>query len=138
MAFRMLWACVRPKGSPAASPRLSGKAGHASACLTRALFSDPCSLSILQTLNHVLNLMYTASLSELIHEILASFKLPQVLPLTSAGPRFHLMGPFASEKLNTCPSSCKTEVLVQSQALPFYLPLAHKTYKIICFYLGLN
>lgn len=122
------------------SPSRSSKTGQTSNCIARVLFSYPCRPSILQTLSHVFNFMYTTSLTELIHEILALFKLPQVLPLTPVGPRFHLMGLFTSEKLNTCPSVCKTEVLVAKprHTLPFYLLLAWRTYKMICFYLDLH
>lgn len=113
------------------------KTGQTSNCIARVLFSYSCRPFLLQTLSHVFNFMYTSSLTELIHEILALFKLPQVLPLTPVGPRFHLMGLFTSEKLNTCPSVCKTEDLGAKprHTLPCYLLLACRTHKIVCFYL---
>lgn len=95
----------------------NSKTGQTSNCTARVLFSYPCRPSILQTLSHVFNFMYTSSLTELIHEILALFKLPQVLPLTPFGPRFHLMGLFTSEKLNTCPSVCEMKSQQQSQGI---------------------
>lgn len=122
------------------SPSCNSKAGQTSNCVASVLFSYPCRSSILQTLSHVFNFMYTSSLTELIHEILALFKLPQVLPLTPIGPRFHLMWLFTSEKLNTHPSICKTEVFAAKprHKLPLCLSLACRTYKIIYFYLDLN
>lgn len=104
----------------------------------KALFFCPRRPSVLQTLSHVF--MYTSSLTELIHEILALFKLPQVLPLIPFRPRFHLMGLFTSEKLNTCPSVCKTEfpTAKPKHTLPFYLLLACQTYKIVCFPFDFN
>lgn len=122
------------------SPSCNSKTGQTSNCVARVLFPYPCRPSILQTLSHVFNFTYTSSLTELIHEILALFKLPQVLPLTPVGPRFHLMGLFTSEKLNTCPSICKTEVLAAKprHTMPFYLLPACRTHETICFYLALN
>lgn len=93
------------------SPSPNSKAGQTSNCITRVLFLYPCGPSILQTLSHVFNFMHTSSLTELIHEILALFKLPWVLPSTPVGRRFHLMGVFTSEKLNTCPGICKESSL---------------------------
>lgn len=86
------------------------------------------------------NFMYASSLTELIHEILALFKLPQVLPLIPFRPRLHLMGLFTSEKLNTCPSVCKTEVPTAKtrHAVTFYLFLARLIYRIICFIFDFN
>lgn len=54
----------------------AAKRGQTSNCVARVLVSYPCRPSILQTLSHVFGFMYTASLTEPIHEILALFKLP--------------------------------------------------------------